>query len=300
MKTLHLSLLSLVLLLANAGCAAETSTADPDATSPASADTNEDDSSASADVTSDGPSGDPDGSPEQDSATPEDAEVTLDVDPGSDTATPEEEPVDAGPVDEPDDDASSEEQSGWPKNPFKDDIPDPGWDSIPGIGTVMPNFQAIDQYGNVVELYDFAGQGVPVVIDVGTWFCEPCKALASYLSEGDPSPFYEDNDEDGKVDFAWWNESYEVVYDLVDSGQLIWITVLYSLGDPVTAEDVFLWHEEWPNPHIPVLADTSLQLQEYLGVSAMPRIDVLNEDMIFEIFETGGPTKGMKYVSALP
>lgn len=203
-------------------------------------------------------------------------------------------------VPEPSGDATGSEENGWPSNPSKDSIPDPGWDSVPGVGTVMPNFTAIDQYGQETELYDFAGQGVPVVIDVGTWFCEPCKALAYYLSTGDPSPFYEDNDEDGKVDFLWWNESYEIVYDMVQNGELIWITVLYSLGDPVSPEDVFLWHEEWPSPYIPVLADTTLQLQEYLDVGAMPRIDVLNENMIFEVFETGGPSTGMKYISALP
>ena len=137
-------------------------------------------------------------------------------------------------------DTTGQEESGWPVNPDKGPIPDPGWDSVPAVGTVMPNFTATDQYGNQTELYDFAGQGVPVVIDVGTWFCEPCKALAAYLSDGDPSPFYEDNDEDGKADFLWWNESYEVVYDLVNNGELIWITVLYSLGDPVTAEDLHL------------------------------------------------------------
>ena len=49
-----------------------------------------------------------------------------------------------------------------------------------------------------------------------------------------------------------------------------------------------------------MLADTSLQLQEYLDVSAMPRIDVLNENMVFQVFETKGPSTGMKYISALP
>ena len=42
----------------------------------------------------------------------------------------------------------------------------------------MPNFTAIDQYGSPVELYDLAMDGRPIVLDVGTWFCEPCKSLA--------------------------------------------------------------------------------------------------------------------------
>ena len=34
-----------------------------------------------------------------------------------------------------------------------------------------------------VDLYDFAGHGVPIVIDMGTIYCGPCKALAAYLSD---------------------------------------------------------------------------------------------------------------------
>lgn len=180
----------------------------------------------------------------------------------------------------------------WPNNPDKDQLPDPGWDSTPGIGTVMPNFTAVDQYGNQVELYDLAMEGKPMVLDVGTWFCEPCKSLAWYLSTGETGecPYAETI----LGELGWWNEKYEVVKDLVDTGEIRWVSILYSLGNPVTAQDAAAWHEAFPHDEIVVLADTTLQLQEYLEVAAMPRIDVLDEQMTFLVYHPGGPNKGLQ------
>ena len=187
--------------------------------------------------------------------------------------------------------------SPWPVNPDKDKIADPGWNSTPEAGAVLPNFQALDQYGNLVEVYDFAGQGKPIVIDVGTWFCEPCKSLAWYLSTHETGPC--PHSDTILEELGWWNEKYEVIYDLVAQGDLIWITILYSLGTPVEQQDVALWHEVFPHDKIPVLADTSLELQDYLTVKAMPRLDVLDEHMVFLAFEPGGPVKGLKKVLEL-
>ena len=221
--------------------------------------------------------------PEQEVASTDDAAVEVEpVDPPDDVSQ------DAEPTEVDADQESGPE--GWPSNPDKDQIPNPGWDSAPAEGTVIPNFTAVDQYGDLVELYDLAGQGVPVVLDVGTWFCEPCKGLAAYLSDGDVSHM---------DPFLWWQPKYEVVRDMVNAGEIRWVTVLYSLGSYVGPEEVALWHEEFPNDNVVVLADSELQLQEYLSVSAMPRIDVLDENMVFVVYAPGGPAAGMQYLSAL-
>jgi len=175
----------------------------------------------------------------------------------------------------------------WPYNANKDAIVDPGWDSEPANGMVIARYQALDQFGDMVDLYDFAAAGVPIVIDVATWFCKPCKALAHYFSTGDSTELDEE--------YAWWNSTYAPVKDLIDSGQLIWITVLYTKGTvPVGEEDVAAWDEAFPHEHIPVLADTNLQLQDYLKVVAMPHLDLLDSNMVFLIYETKGPTSVMK------
>jgi len=185
----------------------------------------------------------------------------------------------------------------WPTNPHKEAIPDPGWESAPAVGTVMPNFTAIDQYGQEVQIYDLAMEGKPIVLDVGTWFCEPCKSLAWYLATGETGVCpYSDTI---LGDLGWWNESYEITRELVDSGAIRWITILYSLGDPVTPQDAAAWHEAFPHDEVLVLADSTLQLQEYLEVSAMPRIDVLDENMVFLVYYPGGPLLGMKKIVEL-
>jgi thiol-disulfide isomerase/thioredoxin len=199
-----------------------------------------------------------------------------------DTALPPidtETPLDVGKV--------AKYKGGWPENPNADEISDPGWKIEPGIGKTIPRYIAVDQYGDMVDLYDFAGTGKPVVLDVGTWFCKPCKAMAVYFATGDPTVMDE---------YPWWQDSYEVVKDLIDNEEIYWITVLYSLGTPVDQEGVALWHETFPNEHIPVLADTDLQLKEFLQVKAMPHIAVLDSDMHFLVWTVQGPTKGMKWL----
>jgi len=175
----------------------------------------------------------------------------------------------------------------WPYNSDKDAIEDPGWESTAAEGARIPRYRAVDQHGQEVDLYDFAGHGRPVVLDVATWFCEPCKALAAWFATGETREVEE---------FAWWSEDYLPLRDMVANGDITWITVIYSLGTPVSPEDVARWDETFPNEHIPVLADTDLVLQEWLEVRAMPRIDVLSEQMNLLLFEPGGPQRGLRYL----
>ena len=47
---------------------------------------------------------------------------------------------------------------------------------------------------------DLAADGKPIVIDVGTWFCEPCKGMAEYFATGDATVMDE---------FLWWEMNKE-------------------------------------------------------------------------------------------
>ena len=175
---------------------------------------------------------------------------------------------------------------GWPYNPDKDSIDDPGWDLEVSEGMVMPRFRALDQFGDEVDLYDFADRGAQIVLDVGTWFCEPCKSLAGWLSDGDTSELDE---------MGWWKEDFVPLREKVNSGELYWITVLFSQGDPVTQEEAAAWDEAWPNEHIPVLADTELQLQGFLQVTSMPNISVVDPDMSLVVWGQG-THPGLRYL----
>jgi len=106
---------------------------------------------------------------------------------------------------------------GWPYNLNKAGIPDPGWDSQAGLGAVLPHYIAVDQFHEPVDLYDLAGQ--PVVLDIGTKWCEPCKAMAHWLATGDVAL---------AETYAWWKPEHASIRDKVVSGEILWVTVLFS------------------------------------------------------------------------
>lgn len=54
----------------------------------------------------------------------------------------------------------------WPYNRDKDAIADPGWDGAAREGETVPRFIAVDQFGDEVDLYDFAGHDKPIVLNL--------------------------------------------------------------------------------------------------------------------------------------
>ena len=178
-------------------------------------------------------------------------------------------------------------EGGWPYNPNKDEIEDPGWDSEAEEGATVPEFVAVDQYGDMVNLYDFALSGVPVVLDLGTKWCVPCQGLAHYLATGDSSEI---------ADYPWWDEANADLYQRVADGEIYWVTVLFSTSEssgPATEEDAAEWHESYDNPVIPVLADSDLLLYDYLGIESYPALSMVDEDMRFVVFSNRGPYEVM-------
>ena len=106
-------------------------------------------------------------------------------------------------------------QGGWPVNSRSDEILDPGFDlpcpgpigcecrsdadcenqncsshpkgnyCIPKPGDLIPRFEAIDQFGEGVDLYDFANQGKMILIELcGAW-AKPCNDFSSWLTSND-------------------------------------------------------------------------------------------------------------------
>ena len=228
----------------------------------------------------------------------------------------------------PGDVSSSPYKGGWPFNPNKDDHPDPGFEKcVDGVcigfgscdpadndvegtdwqkptgcslkdGLPLPRWQALDQYGELVDIYDFIGEGKPIVLDVATTTCDPCMSLAAFFSTGDTSTTTE-HAEFPLTSFGWWNPEYEVVLELINTDQIRWITIVWSPciedgPNPVAEAKVAGWHEEWPHSKIPVLADGDCKMMQYLNVSAMPHIVVLDENLVFTTYATNGPYKGMK------
>jgi len=55
---------------------------------------------------------------------------------------------------------------GWPYYANKDSITDPGLSSSPDSGATFPRLQLTDQFGETVDIYDYAYQGKPIIVDL--------------------------------------------------------------------------------------------------------------------------------------
>jgi thiol-disulfide isomerase/thioredoxin len=182
-------------------------------------------------------------------------------------------------------------QGGWPYNPNKDAYEDGDWNTAAEVGVRMPPYIAVDQFGEMVHLYDFGGWGSPVVLDMGTKWCLPCQDMAAYLATGELSLVEE---------WAWWKPSYEGLYELVQNGDLFWVTVLFSTnGTPANEEDAAEWAGSYENPLIPVLADADLQMYNWIAVESYPALSMADSDMMLTIYSPSGPYPVLAEIGAM-
>jgi len=156
----------------------------------------------------------------------------------------------------------------WPYNPDKDDITKSKWDSPFGVGEKFPRYKAVDQYGDRVELYDFAYLNKKIIVDVSAEWCPPCQAMSAWLND-DPD----------------WGPAYDGefpgVREMIEDEEVFWITILgeNNYGQPAEGDTVSDWHDLYPNELIPVLADTDLKVISHISLPWWPSLFVLDEDM---------------------
>ncbi|MCB9792796.1 MAG: hypothetical protein H6741_08700 [Alphaproteobacteria bacterium] len=160
-------------------------------------------------------------------------------------------------------------QCGWPYNPDKDSIESTTMDN-PGtaLGEKFARVQVMDRCGDTFDLYDVAGQGVPVAIDVSAIWCGPCNGIASWISgEGDPYGF---------------GGTYPGVPEAIEEGKVIWVTVLgeNSRGSWPSQTSLEAWYRSYPEEHSPLLADDADNaMKETYILEGWPSVWLVDEDM---------------------
>ncbi len=163
---------------------------------------------------------------------------------------------------------------GWPYYADKDSISDPGFGGSTANGETIARFAWPDQFGDTVDIYDFAYQGVPVIIDVSGMWCYYCNEMAKWL----------EGKNNGLEDYYGQETWFQEIPEMVENGDLIWVTVLDSdwNGRGLSEEELVEWYEEYPHEKVAILGDMDGEMVDYLELVGYPTLLVLNEDMTIE------------------
>lgn len=158
-------------------------------------------------------------------------------------------------------------QGGWPFNPNKDAIEQPEEGSRAANGERVPRFVFPDQFGDMVDIYDFANQGKPMIIDLSGAWCYWCQQVALAL-EGEASEFDEN---------TWPAE----IAAMLEDGDAYWITILDAdeQYNPPTQAVAERWFRSFPNPNIAILVDEEGQATSWFNPRGYPSAMLVEEDM---------------------
>ena len=209
---------------------------------------------------------------------------------------------------------------GWPVNPRIDDIEDPGFDlpcpgptgceclsnadcynqncrahpkgnyCVPKAGEVIPRFEAIDQFGESVDLYDFAHQGKMTLIELSAAWCSPCNDIAFWLTTNDMK--IQEN--------PWWKDRYLPVRDLIENGEVQLINIMFEGKEKKTTatfEDIVSWHKNYPDPHVPILVDEYQTMHSWVKPTGLPCIFLVDENMRLINYTNRGLTDAFLYLT---
>jgi hypothetical protein len=186
-------------------------------------------------------------------------------------------------------------QGMWPYNPDKAQYEGRTWeDSGNQEGDPLAWFEWTDTFGDMVNIYDFADQGKPIMIDIAAMWCGPCQGISKWLSgTGDPYN---------------WESIAPHVREGVENGDVYWVTLL---GDDLNAsqtgdvelEEVEDWTSAFPDEHVAVLGDATGKddgrgdAEMYLLANAWPTTILYDEHL--EVLVAPGNPAGMDFYAPI-
>ena len=139
-------------------------------------------------------------------------------------------------------------------------------------GDTFPQFKAVDQYNEIIDLYDFANtEGKYILIEMGTVWCSPCNSLAAWLAW----------DEETIKSKPFWKDEYNVIKELINNKDVYFITILYEdeFRDNASYDTAYEWHDTYPNDLIPILVDEDKLLHSIIRPTGIPAITLLSPEM---------------------
>tara|TARA_Y100001970_G_scaffold57968_1_gene73452 strand:+ start:635 stop:1402 length:768 start_codon:yes stop_codon:yes gene_type:complete len=156
-------------------------------------------------------------------------------------------------------------------------------------GTIFPRYNLIDQYGESIDIYDFAGHEKLIVIEFSTSWCQPCRELASWFSYGDT--YITKNKR--------WKAEYNIIKDLVHNDRIYFINIQTQdkYREPASLFSVEDWFQEYPDEKIPILADSSYNVRDWVRVTGYPTVIVLNDKMEIVQFSIRGWHDAFNFLS---
>ena len=215
---------------------------------------------------------------------------------------------------------SSKYAGGWPVNSQSNNIKDPGYNlpcpggtgcecstnadcdnqncnahpkgnyCVPKKGDLMPRFNAVDQFGENVDLYDFANQGKMILIELSATWCSPCNDLASWLAT---------NDQKIRGN-RWWDDRYLSIRDMIENNEIFLVNFLFEGTErktTATHDDVVAWYNNYPDPNVPVLTDDNRYLHSWVKPTGLPCIFLVDENMRLINYANRGLTDAFLYLT---
>ena len=141
----------------------------------------------------------------------------------------------------------------------------------PKEGTQLPRFKMIDQFGEMVDIYDFSEQGKYILLELSAGWCTPCNQLSAWMTYDDPEVTYQ----------AWWKSAYLQIKPWLEKGKVILINVQYSdeYKDNSSLASIQDWYSQYPHDGTPVLADSEKLLHTWIKPTGIPTVILLNDKM---------------------